>query len=101
MEERKHFAPDFDNVLGGYHGYDPNNSSVSRSNVRALVEGLFDYDTIQMNGADTSWVAFWKYIHEREEFWWNYFCGQDVKSSSGPEGKLSSEAITEWFFEKK
>ena len=98
MREREHFVPDFDQVLGLVSGYDPEDSSVSKQNVEALIRQMFDYEQLEHHDATRSWVAFWKYVHKQEEFWWHYFTGKSVRSSSTLRGKQSGEAISEWVF---
>ena len=98
MREREHFVPDFDQMLGHGNGYDVEDPSVSEKNVKALVEQMFDYEQLQHHDATRSWVAFWKYVHKQEEFWWHYFTGKSVRSSSTLRGSHHGDVITEWCF---
>lgn len=98
MREREHFVPDFDQMLGQGNGYNAEDPSVSEQNVKALVEQMFDYEQLEYHDATRSWVAFWKYVHKQEEFWWHYFTGQSVASTSRLRGKVHGDAISEWCF---
>ena len=98
MAERKHFVPCFDNFKGAMDGYNPEDVSVSPENVKALLDSFFDYETLQINDATRSWVAFWNHVNSRQEFWWNYFVGQDIKVKSELKGSFHAEAISEWLY---
>ena len=98
MREGKFFVPDFDQMYGQVNGYDAEDPSVSPANVKAFVESIFDYEQLEYQGATRSWVAFWKYIHHSEEFWWNYFTGMSISSTSKMRGKVHGDAIIEWHF---
>ena len=101
MGERKHFVPHFDNIKGAINGYDPEDVSVSEHNVKALVETLFDYETLQINDATRSWVAFWRYLNDSQAFWWKYFVGWDTEVETKLQGKVPGEAISEWVYADK
>lgn len=97
MREGKFFVPDFDQMYGQVNGYDAEDPSVSPANVKAFVESIFDYEQLEYQGATRNWVAFWNYIHHSEEFWWNYFTGMSVNSTSRVRGKASGDAYLEWY----
>ena len=98
MQERKYFVPEFDQMLGHGNGYDVEDPSVSPQNVKALVESLFDYEQLEHHDATRSWVAFWKYVHKQEEFWWQYFTGRSIAVTAKLRGKQDMRAITEYVF---
>ena len=98
MSDRKYFTPRFDTLKGCMDGYDQEDASVSPQNVKALVESFFDYETLQINDATRSWVAFWKHVNSRQEFWWNYFVGAEVEVKSRMKGTVDARAISEWHF---
>lgn len=79
-------------------GYDPNEPGVTKQNVEALIREFLDFESLQMNEATESWVAFWKYMHRSEQFWWNYYCHKDVKVSSQLRGQHPGPVFTEWCF---
>ena len=98
MEERKYFVPDFDQVLGHGHGYDADDPSVSPQNVKALLDSFFDYENLEFNDATRSWTAFWKFVNERQMFWWKYFTGHEIEVKSQLSGRVDGRVISEWLF---
>ena len=73
------FRPSFKNVLGEQLGFDGRSSTPTDKNIRALKEWLFDYETLTNEGAKVDFEAFWDYMHQKEAFWWKYFCGRDCR----------------------
>ena len=100
MAKRKHFDPDFDTVRGNMFGYDSEDSGVTEQNVKALLGEFFEFEDLPMNEATDSWVAFWRYVHKCEEFWWNYYCGKSVVVKNHLKGQHPGEVMTEWCFPK-
>ena len=73
------FSPSFRMVRGGLHGYDQTTDAVTERNLKALVNELFDFERLQLEGATESWQALWDHIHYDEAFWWKYYCGRECR----------------------
>ena len=73
------YPASFKNVLGELAGYDGRSNSPTEKNLRVLKAELFDYQDLVNEGATESWEAFWEHMHQKEAFFWKYFCGRDCE----------------------
>lgn len=79
MNQADRYAADFENVLGGVHGYDPNNPGVTKENLKALVDWIFDEEMLDLEGANVNWLRLWAHVNRKQEFWLKYFMGLSVE----------------------
>ena len=85
------FDPCFQMLRGAMDGYDQEDFGVTEKNVEALIEELFDFERLEMEGATENWQAFWDHVHKDEEFWWGYYCGRPCQIKL-PEGWPTRDA---------
>lgn len=90
------FTPNFDSVLGGVHGYNPENPEVTKENLKALIDWIFDEELLELEGADKNWLALMAHINRKQEFWIKYFLGIDVEIRAKAISKLTEEEMAEF-----
>ncbi len=96
MSQDPLFTPSFENVLGGVHGYNAENPGVTKENVHALVDWIFDHETLELEGGTENWLRLWAHVNRRQMFWLKYFLGIDVKVEPEVLSKLTEEELAEF-----
>ena len=90
------FTPNFDSVLGGVHGYNPENPEVTKENLKALIDWIFDEETLELEGDNANWLRLWASINQKQMFWLKYFMGIDVEVKPKVLSKLGEEELAEF-----
>ena len=96
MSQDPLFTPNFENVLGGVHGYTPENVEVTKENIKALVDWIFDEEILELEGANENWLRLWAHVNRKQMFWLKYFLGIDVEVKAKVLSKLSEEELAEF-----